>query len=236
MVAVFVALLFSCPVVSNSLWTHGLQHNRPPCPSSSPRVCPSSCSLHRWCCPAISSSDALFSFCPRSSPASESHPMSHLFASDDQNPGASTSASVCQANVSSSVLCHVNKDLEWRTLKPWVCHSSWVLDRPCYSSQVSNRQISVTALCYSAILFRKWQGNPSWRREGISTQRREEKRAPACLRERPRPFGSSFCMFFSPLGLPYIKRASQECLFYPRSSLRSSDLPLFYFRRLFSSF
>ena len=41
-------LLFSCPVMSNSLWPHGLQHTRPPCPSPSPRVCPSSCSLHRW--------------------------------------------------------------------------------------------------------------------------------------------------------------------------------------------
>ena len=35
-----------------------------PCPSPSPGVCPSSCSLHQWCRPAISSSDALFSFCP----------------------------------------------------------------------------------------------------------------------------------------------------------------------------
>ena len=49
--------------------THGLQHARPPCPSPSPEVCPSSCRLHRWCHPAISSSDTLFSFCPQSFPA-----------------------------------------------------------------------------------------------------------------------------------------------------------------------
>ena len=48
-------LLFSHPVMSNSLWPHELQHTRPPCPSPSPRVCPSSCSLHQWCHPAISS-------------------------------------------------------------------------------------------------------------------------------------------------------------------------------------
>ena len=42
------------------------QHARPPCPSPSPEVCPSSCPLHWWCHPAISSSDALFSFCPQS--------------------------------------------------------------------------------------------------------------------------------------------------------------------------
>ena len=31
-------LLFSHPVVSDSLWFHGLQHARPPCPSPSPGV------------------------------------------------------------------------------------------------------------------------------------------------------------------------------------------------------
>ena len=61
-------LLFSHPGMSDFLWLHGLQHTRPPCSSPSLEVCPSSCSLHRWCCPAISSSDALFSFCPQSSP------------------------------------------------------------------------------------------------------------------------------------------------------------------------
>ena len=44
-----------CP----TLWPHGLQHARPPCPSASPRVCPSLCLLHWWCRPAISSSDTL---------------------------------------------------------------------------------------------------------------------------------------------------------------------------------
>ena len=47
-------LLFSWPVISDSLWPHGLQHARPPCPSPFPRVCPTSCSLHQWCHPAIS--------------------------------------------------------------------------------------------------------------------------------------------------------------------------------------
>ena len=34
----FLLLLFSCSVMSNSLWTHGLQHARYPCPSLSPRL------------------------------------------------------------------------------------------------------------------------------------------------------------------------------------------------------
>ena len=54
-----------------TLWPHGLQHTRPLCPSPSPEVCPSSCPSHWWCHPAISSSDALFSFCPQSFPASQ---------------------------------------------------------------------------------------------------------------------------------------------------------------------
>ena len=53
-------------------------------------------------------------------------------------------------------------------------------------------------------------------------------------RETPGPLAPLFICFFLPLGLPYVNWASQECsLFYLRSSLQSSDLPLFYFRRLF---
>ena len=74
-------LLFSCPTVFDSLWPHGLQHARPPCPSPSPKVCPSSCPLHWWCRPATSSSDALFFFCPQSFPASGTFLMSWLFTS-----------------------------------------------------------------------------------------------------------------------------------------------------------
>ena len=84
---------------SNSLQSHGLQYTRPPCPSQSAKVCPSSCSLHQWCCPVISSSDTLFSFCWQCFPTSGTFSMSHMFASDDQNIGASTSASVLPVNV-----------------------------------------------------------------------------------------------------------------------------------------
>ena len=80
-------MLFSCPVVTSSLWPHGLQQARSPCPSPSPGVCSSSRSLHCWCCPGVSSSDALFSFCSQSFPASRTFPVSRLFTSDDQNTG-----------------------------------------------------------------------------------------------------------------------------------------------------
>ena len=74
------------------LWPQGLQHVRPPCPSPSPEVCPSSCPLHQWCNPTVSSSDTLL-FCPQSLPVSGTFLMSQLFISDDQNTGASASQS-----------------------------------------------------------------------------------------------------------------------------------------------
>ena len=54
-------LLFSRSVVSDSLWPHGLQHARLPCPSPSPGACSNSCPLSRWCYPTISSSVIPFS-------------------------------------------------------------------------------------------------------------------------------------------------------------------------------
>ena len=44
-------LLFSCSVRSDSLWPHGLQHARLPCPSPSPGACSNSCPLSQWCDP-----------------------------------------------------------------------------------------------------------------------------------------------------------------------------------------
>ena len=86
-------LLFNCSVLSDSLWSHGLQRARLPCPSPSPRVCSNSCPLSWWYYPTISSSVAHFS-CPQSFPTSGSFPVSQLFASGGQSIGASTSASV----------------------------------------------------------------------------------------------------------------------------------------------
>ena len=44
---------FNCPVVSYSLWPHGLHHARPPCPSPTPGVYANSCPLSQWCHPTI---------------------------------------------------------------------------------------------------------------------------------------------------------------------------------------
>ena len=71
---------FSRSVVSNSLRPHESQHARPPCPSPTPGVHSDSRPSSQWCHPAISSSVIPFSSCPQSLPASESFPMSQLFA------------------------------------------------------------------------------------------------------------------------------------------------------------
>ena len=76
-VVLIYIVFFSRTVMFDSLWPHGLQHARPPCPSPSPKACSSSGPLHRWC-----------------HPASRTFPMSKLFASDDQNTGVSALASV----------------------------------------------------------------------------------------------------------------------------------------------
>ena len=91
-------LLFSCSVMSNSLWPHGLQHARLPCPSPSPGVCSNLCPLSQWLHPTISSSAVAFSFCHLSFPASGSFTMSWHFASGGQSIGASASASVLPMN------------------------------------------------------------------------------------------------------------------------------------------
>ena len=54
-------LLFSCSVMSNSLWPHGLQPARLPCLLLSPRACSNSCPLSWWCHPTILSSVVPFS-------------------------------------------------------------------------------------------------------------------------------------------------------------------------------
>ena len=144
----------------------------------------------------------------------------------------------CQASVYSSVLSCCNKELEWRTLKPSACHSSWTDTalRSRMDRVIPLRQISVTALFYL-------DNNRKIHSQGVRACRPKDarRRVPQRVGERERARESSrplaiLFMFFLPLGLPYVNWVSQECcLFYLRSSLWSSDIPLFYFCGLFSS-
>ena len=80
-------------VVSDSLQPHESQHARPPCPSPTPGVHWDSHPSSQWCHLAISSSVIPFFSCPQSLPASESFPMSQLFAWGGQSTGVSALAS-----------------------------------------------------------------------------------------------------------------------------------------------
>ena len=100
--------------MSDSLWPHGLQHTRLPCPSPIPGTCSNSCPSSRWCHPPISSFVVPFSFCLQSFPASGSFQRSQFFASDGQSTGASPSALVFQMNIQG-----------WPP-------SGWLVWSPCY--------------------------------------------------------------------------------------------------------
>ena len=94
----FSSVQFSRSVVSSFVRPHESQHARPPCPSPTPGVYPNSCPSSLWCHPAISSSVIPFSSCPQSLSASESFPMSQLFAWCGQSIGVSALASVLPMN------------------------------------------------------------------------------------------------------------------------------------------
>ena len=82
----------------NSLQPYEPQHARPPCPSPTPGIYPNSCPSSRWCHPATSSSVISFTSSPQSLPASESFPVSQLFAWGGQSIGVSTSTSILPMN------------------------------------------------------------------------------------------------------------------------------------------
>ena len=87
--SLFSSVQFSQSVMSDSLWPHGLQHSRLPCPSPTPRAC--SNLLSRWCLPTISSSIIPFSSCFQSFPASRYFPVSQFFTSGGQSMSFSPS-------------------------------------------------------------------------------------------------------------------------------------------------
>ena len=95
-----ILLLFSRSVMSGSLWPHGLQHARLPCPSPSPRARSNSCPLNWWHHPTIQPSRLLSS----PSPASVSRSV-RVFSSESvlhirwPKNGASASASVLPVSI-----------------------------------------------------------------------------------------------------------------------------------------
>ena len=152
-------------VMYNSLPAHGLQQNRLPCPSPTPRACSNSCSSSGWCLPTISSSVVPFSSCLQSFPTSGSFPMSQFFTLGGQSIGVS--ASVLPMNIQdwfplgltglislqSKGLSRVFSDTAvekhqffipqlslWSNshIHTWLLENPWLwLDGPCQQSDVS---------------------------------------------------------------------------------------------------
>ena len=89
--SLFSSVQFSCSVMSSSLWPHGLQHARIPCPSPTPSAYSNSCPSSWWCQPTISSSVVPFSSHLQSFPVSGSFQTNQFFASGGQSIGASAS-------------------------------------------------------------------------------------------------------------------------------------------------
>ena len=85
--------------MSATLWPHGLQHTRLPCPSPTPRAWSNSYPSSQWCHPTISSSVICVSSHLHSSPTSGSFPLSQLFPTGGQSSAVSASASVLPMNI-----------------------------------------------------------------------------------------------------------------------------------------
>ena len=118
-------LLLSHSVMSDSLRPNGLQHARLPWPSPSPGVSSNSCPLSCWCHPTVSSSVVPFFSCLQFSPASESSPVSWLFALGGQRIETSALASVLPINSQSSFPLGLNGFLAVQgTLKSLLQHHS----------------------------------------------------------------------------------------------------------------
>ena len=103
-------------VMYDSLWLHGLQHDRLPCPSPTPGACSNSCPLSRWCHPTISSSVVPFYSCLQSFPTSGSFPMRQFFSLGGQSIG-SFSFSISTSNEYSGLISFSGlKEMDWLDL------------------------------------------------------------------------------------------------------------------------
>ena len=122
---------------SLTLWPHGLQHERFPCPSPSPGACSNSwpmesttCPLSQWCHPTTLYSVVPFSFFLQTFPTSGSFLMSWLFASGGQSIGASASVSVLPMNIQGWFLLGLTGLISLCLLIPWLQSLSTVILEP----------------------------------------------------------------------------------------------------------
>ena len=132
--------------MSDSLRPHESQHTRSPCPSPTPGVHSNSCPLSQWCHPAISFSVVPFSSCPQSLPASESFPMSQLFAWGGQSTGVSALVSFFPKNTQDW------SPSEWTG---WISLQSKGLSRVFSNTTVYIRMLKLNC-CWQLNMWEHW--------------------------------------------------------------------------------
>ena len=115
---------FSSSVVSDSLRPHESQHARPLCPPPTPGVHSNSRPSSQWCHPAISTLVVPISSCLQSLPASESFPISPLFAWGGQSTGVSALASFLPKNTQDFRMDWLDLRAVQGTLKSLLQHHS----------------------------------------------------------------------------------------------------------------
>ena len=126
-----------------TLRPHESQHARPPCPSPIPGVHSDSRPSSQWCHPTVSSSVVPFSSCLQSLLASESFPMSQLFAWGSQSIGVSALASVLPKNTQDW------SPLEWTG---WISLQSRDSQESSPAPQFKSINSSVLSLLYLSTL------------------------------------------------------------------------------------
>ena len=147
---------FRSSVVSDSLWPHGLQYARFPCPTPTPRACSNSCPLSWWCHPTISSSVVPFSSCLQSFPPSGSFLRSQFFRSGGQSFGVSTSASVLPMNIQDRFPLGLTSLISLQSKGP---------SRVFSNTRVQKHQFSSTQLFYGPTLTSIYN---SWKKHSLT--------------------------------------------------------------------
>ena len=151
--------------MSRFLPPHWLQHVRLPCPSVFSRDCSDSCPLSQWWYLTISPSDAPFSFCFQSFPASGYFSMSWLFTLGGQSIAASVTNS---PSIEYSWLISFRIDwfdlfavrqtlrsvLQHHHLKASIPgHSAFVMVQPSHSYMTTEKPIALTIWTFLVKLY-----------------------------------------------------------------------------------
>ena len=190
---IYKEVQFSCSVVSDSLWSHGLQHTRLPCPSSIPGAYSNSCPLSQWYHPTILSSVVPFSSCLQAFPASGSFPVSQFFTSGGQSLGVSASASFLPMNTQdwlslglpglislqskglSSLLQHHSSK------SPILWHSAFFMVQLSYPYMTAGKAIALTRWTFvGKVLCLLFNMLDDYRKEEINVSRPEASPGDSC--------------------------------------------------------